>query len=92
MLAVWFFTLYALLNLHLHYGVQMLAELGKKSQKIKMWQVLLPAIAVFLVGYGMHRNVQWMQMFLSYYSYVAVPFMVVMPIFVLCMAKKGEHK
>ena len=33
MLAVWFFTLYALLNLHLHYGVTMLKELFPGSKK-----------------------------------------------------------
>ena len=35
--AVWFFTLYALLNLHLHYGTSMLKEIFSKG-KNKKWQ------------------------------------------------------
>lgn len=94
MLAVWFFTLYALLNLHLHYGVRMLAELGKTPQKLKWWQVTLPAIAVFLVGYGMYMEDRWTHLFLRYYSYGAVPFMVVIPFLLLCVCRsrgKGEN-
>ena len=91
MLAVWFFTLYALLNLHLHYGVRMLVELGngqKKQEKLKWWQVVLPAAAVFLIGYGIYLEGKWLNVFLSYYAYVAVPFMVVIPLILLACQKK----
>lgn len=91
MLTVWFFTLYALLNLHMHYGVRLLAELGRNSKKLKWWQVVLPTIVVFLVGYGMHVQETWMQLFLSYYSYCAVPFMVLMPFLLLYIGKKGKR-
>lgn len=92
MLAVWFFTLYALLNLHLHYGVQMLVNLsesrGEKrcatsSKRLKWWQTVLPAVAVFVVAYGMYMNEDWRWLFLRYYSKFAVPFMVVVPLLVL---------
>lgn len=90
MLAVWFFTLYALLNLHLHYGVQMLAELfRKREQKLKWWQVVLPSAAVFGVAYGMHAQADVLSLFLQYYSYVAVPFMVVLPIFLLSIRRRN---
>lgn len=89
MLAVWFFTLYALLNLHLHYGVQMLAELfRKKEQKLKWWQVILPSVLVFGVAYGMHVQEDVLSLFLQYYSYGAVPFMVVLPGLLLCIRRR----
>lgn len=89
MLAVWFFTLYALLNLHLHYGVRMLAELGlNQSGKLKWWQVALPAAPVFLVAYGMHLNSDLLEMFWRYYGYGAAPFMVVVPALLLLVRRK----
>lgn len=80
MLAVWFFTLYALLNLHLHYGVRMVAELGSNPQKLKWWQVILPSILVFIVAYSMHIETDGRWLFMKYYSNVAVPFMVIIPL------------
>lgn len=93
MLAVWFFTLYALLNLHLHYGVRMLVALGaKKEKKLKWWQVVFPSVFVFGIAYGMHLNPKWQSMFLEYYSYVAVPFMVVVPVVLMLLGKLLERK
>lgn len=92
MLSVWFFTLYALLNLHLHYGVSMLAKLsGKQEKNLRWWQVLLPAGAVCVTAYGMYLDTKWLNLFLAYYSYVAVPFMVVAPAFLL-LIRKRERK
>ena len=89
MLAVWFFTLFALLNLHLHYGVRMLAELSpNQGRKLKWWQVLFPTIAAFLVAYGIHWDSRFLHVFLAYYSYGAVPFMVVVPAFLLLVRRK----
>ena len=95
MLVVWFFTLYALLNLHLHYGVRMLAEIKgqhTKGQKRKAWQIILPAIAVFLAGYLIYSDEKWVQVFLSYYAYAAVPFMVVGPALVLFVSRIWKRK
>lgn len=95
MLAVWFFTLYALLNLHLHYGVRMLVELGNKKGKqkentkvIKWLQIIMPATAVFFVAYMIYLEETWMKVFLSYYAYIAVPFMIVVPVALLAIRKK----
>lgn len=92
MLAVWFFTLYALLNLHLHYGANLLKELTSKGQekKTKAWQVLVPAIFVFAIGYGMEQFPEWLNVFIDYYSYVAVPFMVILPGVLLLARRKNE--
>ena len=91
MLAVWFFTLYALMNLHLHYGVRMVAELGKDTQKLKWWQLALPGVVVFFIGYGMHKNSWWLQLFLDYYSHVAVVFMLAAPFVLLAFRKRGRE-
>jgi len=92
MLAVWFFTLYALLNLHLHYGVRMFTELSKPSDKLKWWQVALPAGIVFFVAYAMHFNMAYRNLFLAYYSYAVVPFMVAVPVLLLWIRKVGGKR
>ena len=91
MLAVWFFTLYALLNLHLHYGVKMLSEFGEKAKKRKWMCLILPAAVVFFIAYGMHRAESLQRYFLAYYSYGAVPFMVIVPALLLWI-RKGKVK
>ena len=92
MLAVWFFTLYALLNLHLHYGIRMFAEFGKDSQNLKWWQLALPGMAVFFIGFGMHKNSGCLQLFLNYYSHIAIMFMLVAPLVLLAFRKRGREK
>jgi len=89
MLAVWFFTLFALLNLHLHYGLRMLTELSSKQEKkIRWWQVFFPAAGTYLIAYEMHLDNSFLNLFLKYYSYGAVPFMVVVPLFLLLVRRK----
>lgn len=102
MLAVWFFTLYALLNLHLHYGVNMLKELTAKKQtkdshqmkiqnKVAAWQVVLPALFVFIVAYEMQMFSEWVYLFIDYYSYIAVPIMVAGPLVLLLVRRKKNE-
>lgn len=89
MLAVWFFTLYALLNLHLHYGVRMLEAFGlPKAKKSKLWQVVVPGLLVFAIAYWMHEVEGADTLFLNYYSYVAVPFLIVLPAFLVIVRRK----
>lgn len=99
MLAVWFFTLYALLNLHLHYGVKLIGELFRKKseketktehQKTKAWHIIVPAVYCFVVASMMHSNQGATELFLKYYSYVAVPVMVVGPGLLLLMGRKKK--
>lgn len=93
MLAVWFFTLFALLNLHLHYSVRMLTELsGKQEKKRKWWQLIGPAVVVFVVAYGMHLRSDFVNLFLAYYSYGAVPFMLIVPVVLLLFRRKRNVK
>lgn len=102
MLAVWFFTLYALLNLHLHYGVKMLEELSRrttsqasishsnsqKRNRAAWWQVLLPTIGVFGVAWILEQSEEMLRFFFNYYSYCAVPFMIIGPGVLLLFKKK----
>ena len=87
MLAVWFFTLYALLNLHLHYGANTMKEIFSKKKKTPLYAVLA-AILVYGVGYSMHVNPDWVWTFVDYYSYIAVPILVVGPGVLLLFRKK----
>lgn len=88
MLAVWFFTLYALLNLHLHYSANMLTEIFSKKKR-KLWPVVVAAVLIFGVGYSMYLVSDWVWIFVKYYSYVAVPILVLGPgILLLCKRKR----
>lgn len=88
MLAVWFFTLYALLNLHLHYGVLMCTKLCKKTS----WkQKVFPAVAVFLVALGLHVKENIKELFFAYYGYGAVIFMILAPLVVLGIGKEKKN-
>lgn len=92
MLAVWFFTLYALLNLHLHYGVHMLTELGRKRDGgFKQGRcIFLSIVIVFLVGCGFSSVEKWLEVFLSYYTYGAVPFMLFVPGILVVIGSKRK--
>ena len=87
MLAVWFFSLYALLNLHLHYGTFMLKEIFSKGRTRK-WQVVVTAVFTFGVAYAMYLNMDWVWIFVNYYSYIAVPIMVAGPAVLLICKKR----
>ena len=88
MLSVWFFTLYALLNLHFHYGVAMFNEV---TGTVKKWKIVFPTVLVFLAAYGMYMRKGWLEGFFVYYAYFAVPFMVFMPCLILCFRRKIDE-
>ena len=105
MLAVWFFTLYALLNLHLHYGIKMLKELFTKQDSlvggvvtlskniyVKWWQIAIPTVLAFGIAWFMEQSKAWVWTFLNYYSYVGVPLLVVGPILLLGFPKKRKKQ
>ena len=87
MLAVWFFTLYALINLHMHYGTAMLKSMWKKA---KNWQVIIVAILAGVVAWLMKENIISTMLFLDYFSYIAVPVMVIGPGLLLLAGKKKK--
>ena len=90
MLAIWFFTLYALLNLHLHYGVNMFHKLLKrKKSSLSWWGIGIPAVFVFGIAWTFSKGWTLVDIFLKYYSYYAVPFMLIAPIILLLCRKKN---
>lgn len=91
MLAVWFFTLYALLNLHLHYASNMMQEIFSKGKR-RNWQAAAAAVLVFGIGYRMNLDADLVQSFIAYYSYIAVPVMIIGPaLLVLCKNKTTDR-
>lgn len=82
MVAVWFFTLFALLNLHLHYAVKMGRDIREKQSNSKLCKgffLIFPAVAVYGVAYAIQNVEGGLDLFLKYYSYFAAPLMVVGP-------------
>ena len=82
MVAVWFFTLYALLNLHLHYAVMMCRETKCLSGK-KRLSVVTVGVAVYVVACFMEYMKEGIEGFITYYSVVAAPLMIVGPMLLL---------
>lgn len=88
MVTVWFFTLFALLNLHLHYGVMMCTQLKRMKEK-RLSAIVLTGAAVYVAAYGFREIPAMLEVFLGYYSYVAVPLMVAGPALLLLGRKKA---
>ena len=86
MLSVWFFTLFALLNLHLHYAKKMLKEVFRK-QKSEIKELVISAAGCYLIASVMESDEKWMHLFFDYYLYVATPFMLILPIVVLMIRR-----
>jgi hypothetical protein len=89
MVAVWFFTLFALFNLHMHYAVKMVQLLCKKKKNSdeekggKIWKSVVPGVIVYVLALLMQGSETGIQTFLDYYSYVAVPLMILGPALLL---------
>lgn len=82
MVAVWFFTLFALLNLHMHYGLQMCREVCIKEEKkrgYKVVTIVIAALAVYAVAWAIEHLEGGVHIFMDYYAYVAGPLMVIGP-------------
>lgn len=94
MLAVWFFTLYALLNLHMHYAAQMCRALfPAKKEKHGPAPLVGVTISVFAVAYALYVTEEGVKLFVNYYSYVAVPILWILPVFgIVCARKTGKER
>lgn len=85
MLGIWFFTLFALLNLFLFYGVDFLKNLtesadgNKKGKKFYLYTILLMAGALALIFSYLPGTRQW---FYNYIWYVGTPLTVLIPIII----------
>ncbi len=85
MIGVWFFTLFAFLNLHVFYGADMLREMiGEKGKKRYVAGTLVAAGILALLFY---ENKTLLQVFFGYIWYVGTPLMIILPIFVCWMGR-----
>lgn len=91
MIGIWFFTLFALLNVFLFYGQEVLSHLLKKGGNVKHPGLLLTAalvlvfLAAELFNYG-----DYIDLFMNYISCFAGPLLVVLPAVVLIFGKAGK--
>ena len=89
LLAIWFFTLFALINVFLFYAEQLIAAMAVKSRN-KAWTTAVAVVLVFVVAecfcYGSFA--EWFE---SYTAYVAVPLLILLPLIILLWGKAKKH-
>lgn len=90
MLGIWFFTLFALINLFLFYGAELLKKTfskdGAGQQKGGIWYLWgVTALAFAAAELFYYRD--WTGVFLNYVCYVGMPLLVVLPGAVLVIGR-----
>lgn len=101
MLGIWFFTLFALINLFLYYGMDLLMKLfsgkGKKddgsgekqnSGRGRIWWLAGASVLAFTAAEMFYYG-DWTGVFLNYICYVGMPLLVILPGLVLAIGKAG---
>lgn len=102
MFAVWFFTLYALLASCIYYSVNALSDLldrwtGKYSmQKCQSQIAVLNVALAGVIAICFYKKQAWMEAYEWFWWYVATPFVVLVPVFLVLykylMKKKYRHQ
>lgn len=89
MLSVWFFTLFALLNLHMFYSANMMRELVEIKGRRRYLAVaaLLVLGVALLFGYRTQETQSW---FFGYIWYAGTPLTVAVPILVWFIGKERK--
>lgn len=84
MIGIWFFTLFALVNVFLFYGQEVVRHLLKKGGNVKRPRLLFTIllVLVFLVA-ELYNYGGFLELFLNYISCFAGPLLVVLPAVVL---------
>lgn len=92
MLGIWFFTLFALLNLFLYYGSHFLQLVFSPDKKFLCF-LGFAAILVF-AGALLFRKQEFLVFFLNYFCYVGMPMFLLLPALSLFAGKykKGDAK
>lgn len=86
MLGVWFFTLLALLNLHVFYGAKMAQEMveAKGNKRYIAAVLVIVAVGAILFGY----LTKWLQRwFFTYILFVGTPVLVLFPLIIYWIGK-----
>ncbi len=91
MIGIWFFTLFALLNVFLFYGQEVFRHLLKKGGSVKHPRLLFTAalVLVFLSAELFYYG-DFMDLFMNYISCFAGPLLIVLPVVVLIFGKAGK--
>lgn len=86
MQGVWFFTLFALLNTNLFYGMTVLKEfVGMKGKKRYMLVLL---VAIFAVAALFYLSKECGRLFIGYWRYIGMPLLILVPGFLLLLGRK----
>ena len=91
MIAIWFFTLFALVTVFLFYAQELVQRLRKKDTH-KKWYLCGVMAAVFGVAEMLHQSShgEW---FRDYLLYIGIPLFLFLPLFVLLWGKgKKRHE
>ncbi len=87
MMGIWFFTLFALMNMNMHYGSVLLKEGVKKSGE-RRYLIIIMAV-VYLLAAAMEYVDRMQVLFYGFFWFLCVPMYVLLPgIFVLAGRKK----
>ncbi len=91
MVAIWFFTVFALLSSSMFYAAENLKELtGGKMEK---WWILLTALALFGISVFSYRSAEFTGFLHKLFLYAATPLAVVIPLLAgICMKFPGKGR
>lgn len=78
MVAIWFFTIYALVNSSMFYGTEMLKHLAGKHGKKRY--VLVTLVLTFLASAMFYRSAFVLQFGEKYFAYLGIGFIVLAPL------------
>ena len=96
MLGVWFFTLFALLNVFMYFGQKLLQQAVGEGLKGKNRAVFWTVMVLVFLGAELFYRTQATTLFLNYMCYIAMPLLIVLPaallVFGRCVKKGGEKE
>lgn len=89
MVAIWFFTIFALLSSSMFYGAETVKQLIFKKRK--GFAVFLTAALVYGIGIGCYRSEMFSAKVMEWFFWVATPLIIGIPILAKCSLKiKGK--
>ena len=89
MLGVWFFTLLALLNLHIHFGVE---SLNKGEKNTRYWKLILVVGMVFCLAIAMETEPILVEWFKNYYFALFGPLCLLFPFGMWIARGRGKRQ
>ena len=91
MIAIWFFTLFAFVNVFLFYSCEILQKMAKfKKKEGKQWLFVTLLLVFFVAELFYHCEIE--AFFFNYLCYIAGPLLLVLPAALLVFGKEGKGK